>query len=59
MSMRVIECNLCGETLAAGTDDELLDRLRVHTEGEHSAEQFDAERAAEQIANEAYDASDS
>jgi predicted small metal-binding protein len=57
--MRVIECNVCGETLAAATDDELLSRLRTHAEEEHSSQEFDAQSATEQIASEAYDASDS
>jgi predicted small metal-binding protein len=59
MSMRVIECNVCGETLAAATDDELLQRLRTHTEDEHSGSGYDEEQARQTIADEAYDASDS
>ncbi len=59
MTMRVIECNLCGETLAAATDEELLRRLRAHTEEEHAAGGFDEEHARQTIASEAYDASDS
>jgi predicted small metal-binding protein len=59
--MRVVECNICGEPLAAATDDELVRRLRAHTEAEHgsAAGEFDEERARETIAEEAYDASDS
>jgi predicted small metal-binding protein len=59
MSMRVIECNICGEPLAAANDDELLGRLRAHMEGEHSSEGFDDQRGREQLASEAYTASDS
>ena len=59
MSMRMIECNMCGEPLAAANDDELLSRLRSHVEAEHPEQGFDEQHAREQIANEAYDASDS
>ena len=59
MSQRVIECNVCGEPLAAATDDELLRRLRDHTESEHSDTEFDEDHARETIASEAYDATDS
>ena len=59
MSMRVIECNLCGETLAGATDEELLRRLQAHIEDEHDGSTFDEAQARETIANEAYDASDS
>jgi predicted small metal-binding protein len=57
--MRVIECNLCGETVAGATDDELVRRLRIHMEAEHAATTFDEGQAREMIAREAYDASDS
>ena len=30
MSKRVIECNICGEPLAAATDDELLRQVQAH-----------------------------
>jgi predicted small metal-binding protein len=59
MSMRVIECNVCGEPLAAATDDELLRRLRDHTESEHSDAPFDEGQARETIDSEAYNATDS
>jgi predicted small metal-binding protein len=57
--MRVIECNVCGETVAAATDEELVQRLRIHTEAEHSSTAFDEAEAREMIAREAYTASDS
>jgi predicted small metal-binding protein len=57
--MRVIECNICGETVAGATDEELLSRLRLHMEAEHSATAFDEAQAREMIAREAYTASDS
>ena len=59
MSMRVFECNVCGETLAAATDEELLKRLRAHIQSEHSSTSFDEAQAREMIAAEAYTASDS
>jgi len=59
MSMRVIECNICGETLVAANDEELLGRLRAHMDGEHSSTEFDEGHARAMVANEAYEASDS
>jgi predicted small metal-binding protein len=59
MSMRVVECNICGEALSAATDDELLRRVRGHMEGEHPSVGFDEAATREMIDNEAYDASDS
>lgn len=59
MTKRVIECNTCGEPLAAANDQELLGQLRRHTESEHDAASFDEQKARETIASEAYDAADS
>jgi hypothetical protein len=59
MSMRVVECNICGETLAAANDDDLLRRMRAHFEAEHPDSEWDEEGARATIADEAYDASDS
>jgi predicted small metal-binding protein len=56
--MRVLECNTCGEPLAAANDEELLKRLQQHMESEHPSTAFDEARAREMIANEAYDATD-
>jgi hypothetical protein len=58
-AMRVVECNICGETLAAATDDELERRLRSHCEAEHPTAGYDGARARELISSEAYEASDS
>ena len=59
MTKRVIECNHCGEPLAAATDDELLRQMQAHHESEHGNEsRFDEEQARETIAREAYDAGD-
>jgi predicted small metal-binding protein len=59
MSMRVVECNICGDALAGATDDELLRRVRAHMESEHPSVTLDEDAARQMIANEAYDASDS
>ena len=59
MSKRVIECNICGEPLAAATDDELLRQVKAHHESEHGDESsLSEEEARETIAREAYDAAD-
>ena len=59
MTMRLLECNVCGEPLAAANDDELLQRLADHLRREHPSSEMDEEQQREQIASEAYDASDS
>lgn len=59
MTMRITECNLCGEPLAAANDDELLARMRVHNEAEHPDSEWDEDAARRTIEDEAYDASDS
>jgi len=59
MTKRVIECNICGEALAAATDEELLVVLRKHVESEHSNAPFDEGEARTTIGNEAYEAGDS
>ncbi len=58
MTKRVIECNTCGEPLAAATDDELLRQLHEHHAREHPDAAIDEEEARETIAAEAYDAGD-
>lgn len=57
--MRVVECNICGETLSAASDEELLRRLRSHIEDEHQQSSYDEPQAREMIASEAYEATDS
>ena len=59
MSMRVVECNICGDALSGATDDELLRRVRAHMESEHPSVAMEEDAARQMIANEAYDASDS
>jgi predicted small metal-binding protein len=58
MSMRVIECNICGEPLSAANDEELLRRFRGHMESEHASEGYDEDQARSTIAEQAYTASD-
>ena len=58
MSMRVVECNVCGEPLAAANDDELLRRLQSHMESEHPEQKFDESAARSMISEQAYTASD-
>jgi hypothetical protein len=59
VTKRVVECNVCGEPLAAATDEELLRCLRAHVESEHGSLGFDEAQARKTIASEAYDAGDS
>jgi predicted small metal-binding protein len=59
MNMRVLECNICGETLSAANDDELLRRLRAHIEQQHSSSGYDEQEARRTLESEAYTASDS
>jgi predicted small metal-binding protein len=58
MSMRVFECNVCGEPLAAANDEELMRRVRSHFEAEHSEVEFDEAAERETVASQAYTASD-
>lgn len=57
--MRVIECNACGEVLAAPTEDELVRRLREHMTAAHPDAVLDEEQARRLVASEAYEATDS
>jgi len=57
--MRVIECNACGEVLAAVTDEELVRRLREHMAAEHPDAALDEAAARELVAADAYEATDS
>jgi predicted small metal-binding protein len=56
--MRVIECNVCGETISAASDDELVGRLTAHLKEEHD-QTPDAEELQELVEAEAYEALDS
>jgi predicted small metal-binding protein len=56
--MRVLECDICGETISADSDEELQGRL-----GEHLGSVHDRGASPEEldrlVASEAYDATDS
>jgi predicted small metal-binding protein len=56
--MRVVECDICGETISAGDDEELAGRV-----GEHLASEHDRSPSAEDVRStidrDAYDATDS
>lgn len=56
---RVFECNVCGDVLAAATDEELLRRMKDHDDAEHPEREWDEQRVRETLAREAYDAGDS
>jgi predicted small metal-binding protein len=58
MSMRVIECNVCGEPLSAANDEELLRRVQGHMQDEHASESMGEDQARTMIAEQAYTASD-
>jgi len=57
--MRVIECNECGETISAASDEELVGRLSAHLTEEHDVEELDEEELTELVEAEAYEAMDS
>ena len=57
--MRVIECNFCGETLAAANDDDLARAMREHMDAQHSDAGVDEAKAREMVDRDAYDATDS
>jgi predicted small metal-binding protein len=56
--MRVIECDVCGETVTADDDDELARRLGAHMRSEHERD-LDSDALDELVGEEAYDAMDS
>ena len=56
--MRVVECNICGETISAAGDEELVGRVTEHLESEHD-EEPDREEIEAMVAEEAYEATDS
>ena len=56
--MRVVECDVCGETISAADDEELVGRLKDHLTEEHDATP-DEDEVQVTIDREAYDAMDS
>jgi predicted small metal-binding protein len=59
VTLRVIECNICGHVVSAGTDEELGKRLLEHLAAEHPDAALDEAAANELVAAEAYEATDS
>ena len=57
-SMRVIECNECGDTISAANDEELAAHLAEHMRSEHD-EELDADEVEDLVHEQAYDATDS
>jgi predicted small metal-binding protein len=56
--VQVIECNICGETVSAADERELVGRLRDHLVTQHEEEPGD-EELERLIDDEAYEATDS
>jgi predicted small metal-binding protein len=56
--MRVVECNICGETVTAADDEELARRLADHLSEEHDETPGD-DAVLSTVDREAYDAMDS
>ena len=56
--MRVVECDVCGETISAADDEELVGRVKDHLLEEHD-QSPDADEIQQTIDREAYDATDS
>jgi hypothetical protein len=57
--VRVIECNVCGETLSAAGDEELRECVLRHYRDEHDGEELDEDQVRELVSEQAYTASDS
>jgi predicted small metal-binding protein len=57
--VRVIDCNECGATISAANDDELARELTRHMKSEHPDADWDDDRAAELVSDQAYEATDS
>jgi predicted small metal-binding protein len=56
--MRVIECNICGEVLQAGDDEELVQVAVAHMSGEHPDSAVGEEQVRGMVKREAYSATD-
>jgi predicted small metal-binding protein len=56
--MRVIECDICGDTITGEDDEDLVRQLTAHMKQEHD-QTPDEESLAQVVAEEAYDAMDS
>jgi hypothetical protein len=58
MSMRTIECNVCGEPLTGHDDEALIRRLLEHVRSVHPDVPYDEQTARAEVAAEAYSATD-
>lgn len=58
MSMRTIECNVCGEPLTGHDDEALVRRLLEHVQSTHPDVSYDEQTAQAEVAAEAYSATD-
>jgi predicted small metal-binding protein len=56
--VRVVECDVCGETISAAGDEELARRLKDHLSEEHDQSPSDDD-VQTTIDRKAYDATDS
>jgi predicted small metal-binding protein len=54
--MKVLDCDICGETLQAANDAELTRRVIAHYQAEH--EPIDPEEAEELVEQDSYEALD-
>jgi hypothetical protein len=57
--LRVIECSVCGETLSAANDEELVAAARRHMDERHPDGAPDDAQLRALVGERAYDASDS
>jgi predicted small metal-binding protein len=57
--MRVFDCNVCGETLTAATDDELVRCVCRHIEQQHPGETCEPDAVRAVLDRQAYEATDS
>jgi predicted small metal-binding protein len=57
--VRVIECHLCGQTLSAATDEELVETASRHMDQRHPESEVDETQVRVLVNEQAYDASDS
>jgi hypothetical protein len=56
--MRTIECNICGEPVTGHDDSALTERLLEHVRSAHPDSEYDEDRARQEVAAEAYSATD-
>ena len=56
--MRVIECNFCGQLLAAGDDGELVQVAMRHMSADHEEAQVGEDQVRGMVERDAYTATD-